>query len=376
MLILQNYNYPKYNVGYSSALAFKANMPKVTKEQLEVLVAQGLKVSDICKQLNITASLYYYSLEKFAIKTPRKDVVDRVSLIKKEQILELIQSGKKYDEIAKMLGISTTTYNSLLDKFNIVTTYHRQKANIATITKEKLQALVDSGKKVKEICAELQIPERTYSRLLDTFGILTGRKLAKAHIASITREQFLSLIEQGFSKPEICKELKIIDYMFYKLLKRLNIPYEYLHHAREVNVPKQKLEELFQSGKTTSEIAKELGINVTTVHEKAKYMGVKTGFRDSIDKIASIPQEEFVSCLKAGMPIKDICQKFGISKSMYSTIIRKYNLDTNQRTSTKIISTVTKEQINKLKQEGKSREEIWTELKISESTYYRILNKA
>lgn len=370
MLISSNYKFQQHYISFS------AHSPKVTKEQLESLIKQGLNVSVICDRLKINSWYYYSLLEKFDIQTERKKVVNKLSSITKEQIKDLINSGKKYDEIPKILGISSSAYNGLTAKFGIVSDYQTKKANIAGITKEMLQTLVDSGKNVKTICEELNIPQRTYSRLLDKFGILTARKLAKAHVSSITREQFLSLIEQGLSKEEICKRLKILNHMFYILLKRLDIPYEYLHHANEKNISKERLEKLFQSEKTTSEIAQELGISVSTLHNKAKAMKVKTEFRDSIDKIASIPIEDFQSCLNSGMTIKNICEKFNISEATYSSVIRRYNLVTKQRESSAIISNVTKKKIYELLQKGISPAEICVELKISQSTYYRIINKA
>lgn len=375
MLITSNFNFSKYNLNIQAPV-FKAKAPQVTKEQMETLVRQKITVAEICESLKITASNYYRLLKKFGIKTPHIENNESIASITKEQLQDLISSGKKHEEILANLGISTTTYSSLLAKFQIVTDFQSSRANIAGITKEVLQNFVDSGKKVKAICQELQIPERTYSRLLDKFGILTGRKLAKAHIASITREQLLALVEGGLTKDEICQELKIQNYAFYKLLKRFNIPYNYLHHANEVVISKQKLEELFQSGKTTAEIAQELGIAVTTLHEKAKILKVKTEYRDSIDKIGSIPIEEFQSCLDSGMTIQQICTKFNITNAMYSAIIRKYSLVTSQRKSLVNISMIKKETLLNMRKSGKSIKEICSELNISQSTYRRILNKA
>lgn len=373
MQITFNKNFKSFN---TSQPYFQSKVHNVSKAQLEALVNEGTSVDSMCKTLKISTSVYYDLLKKFNIVTPRKRAVVHHASITKDQILDLISSGKKYNEIIEILGVNQSCYNELLSKFGIVTNLRISKNNIANITKDMLQSLVDSGKKVKIICAELQIPERTYSRLLDKFGIQTSRKLAKQHVNSITREMFMNLFKKGLSKPEICNELKITESMFYKLLKRLEIPYEYTNHAKEVVLPKNRLEELVNSGKTTSQIAEELGVSVTTFHEKAKLAKVKTEYRDSIDKIAEIPIKEFQNCLNSGMYIDDICKKFNISKAMYSAIIRKYNLTTFARTSHKIVSEVKKEQLLALKNSGKTRKEICKELSISESSYTRIMKKS
>ncbi|MCM1009708.1 MAG: helix-turn-helix domain-containing protein [Fusobacterium sp.] len=269
--------------------------------------------------------------------------------------------------------MSEDAYNTLLAKFGIVTDYMSAKQNIAQITKEKLQALVASGKSVKVICEELRIPERTYSRLLDKFGLITGRKASKQHVASITHEMLQGLVDAGFSKQEICERLKIQDYMFYRLLKRLHVEYNYLHNAGEIKISKARLEELVRSGKTAEEIAKELGVAVTTFHQKAKELGVATVFRESIDRINSISKVEIQKALDSGISINAICEKFGITEMNYIALLRKHNLSTSQRESGARISEITKEQILSLRKAGKNTQEICKELNISKSTLRRIL---
>ncbi len=331
-------------------------------------------VAQICESLNITPSTYYYWVRKLDIQTPYRASVKHNSTITKEQILELHNSGKKYNEILKILGISEDTYNTLLAKFGIKTDSMQAKKNISEITKERLENLIHSGLTVKKICEELNISERTYSRLLDKFGLTTGRKAAKKHIASIKPEMLQSLLDSGCSKPEICTRLKINDCMFYRLLKRFDIKYNYLHNSNEIKIPKQRLEELANSGKTVEEITKELGVSLTTYYQKTKEAGVKTVFRDSIDRIMSVPKDELQKSLDAGMTVKEICAKYKISEMNYIALIRKYNLATPQRISSDIISNVTKEQILALRNDGKKSEEICKELNISKSTMRRILS--
>lgn len=375
MKILFNPNYIYKRENYK--MNFEAKGPKFDPEQLKKLVHNGeggCSVAQICKTLDITPASYYYWVKKLDIQTPYKASVKHSSSITKERVLELRNSGMKYTDIIAELGVSEDAYNTLLSKWGIVTDYKREKQNIAQITKEQLESLVQGGLSVKAICEELKIPERTYSRLLDKFGLVTGRKAAKQHAASITHEMLQGLVDEGFSKQEICARLKIQEYMFYRLLKRLNVQYNYLHNAHEVKISKAKLEELVKSGKTAKEIASELGIAVTTYHEKAKALGVATVFRESIDRINSVSKEEIQEALDAGMSVSAICEKFCITKMNYTALLRKYNLLTSMRESGEIIAGVTKEQILALRKAGKNTQEICKELNISKSTLRRILS--
>ncbi len=374
MKILFNPNYIYKRENYK--MNFEAKGPKFDPEQLKKLVHNGeggCSVAQICKTLDITPASYYYWVKKLDIQTPYRASVKHSSSITKERVLELRNSGMKYTDIIAELGVSEDAYNTLLSKWGIVTDYKREKQNIAQITKEQLESLVQGGLSVKAICEELKIPERTYSRLLDKFGLVTGRKAAKQHAASITHEMLQGLVDEGFSKQEICARLKIQEYMFYRLLKRLNVQYNYLHNAHEVKISKAKLEELVKSGKTAKEIASELGIAVTTYHEKAKALGVATVFRESIDRINSVSKEEIQEALDAGMSVSAICEKFCITKMNYTALLRKYNLLTSMRESGEIIAGVTKEHILALRKAGKNTQEICKELNISKSTLRRIL---
>lgn len=304
----------------------------------------------------------------------RKEAIIHNASITKNQLISLLDAGKSLKEITRELQITDTTYLELLAKFGIKTKMQEAKDNISLITSEQLQRLVLSGKKVKEICEELNIQERTYSRLLDKFGIMSPRKAMKAHVATITADMLQNLVDEGFSPTEISEKLKIGVDMFYKLLKRLNINYNYQHHSNEVKISPQILAEMAESGKTTTEIASELGISGTTYHAKVKAANIKTVFRDSIDTIAAITKERIQELINKGLKIAEICQILNITNANYIALLRKYNLQTRQRQSSFVISAISKQQILELRDAGKSVKEICQQLHISQSTYRRILN--
>lgn len=249
------------------------------------------------------------------------------------------------------------------------------KEKIASITYERLDTLVKSGKKVKEICAILGIPERTYSRLLDKFGIITPRKEAKNRINSITAEELQKLVDDGLSIDEIVRKLQIDKAMFYKLLKRLHINYDYQHHVGEIRIPPEVLRQMTKSGKNTAQIAAELGISQGTFHQKAKCANVKTILRDSIDTISSVSKEEVQSLIDKGLKQDEICKKLNITRVNFIALMRKYNLQTPQKRSMDIISRISKQQLLDLRAQGKMIKEICKLLSISLSTYRRIINR-
>lgn len=354
--------------------AIKEQNASVSKEQLVKLINEKLSVKEICEKLGITQSAYFSLIKKLNIQTAQKEAKTRNSLITKEQLTELLQAGKSAAEIRKELSISETTYMFLLKKFGIETQYALQKQHIASITKEQLLKFINQNKTVKEICEELKIPERTYSRLLCKYGITTAKKESKANINNISQKTLQRLVDKGLSVNEICQELNINITAFYKLLKRLNINYIYAHHHGEIIINKKVLESLAKSGKPVKEISSELGIGMTTYNEKAKVAKIKTKFRDSIERISSIPKEDLQKALDNGMTISEICQKYKITKTMFKSLRDKYNLSTPQKRAIERIAQITKDDILKLRAEGKTMNEISKELQISKSSLQRILS--
>lgn len=365
------------NFGLKSQLQLKKEKnASISREQLLAKVNSGLSTKEICSYFNIEEWIYYGLLKKYDIQTPRKESIAHHDSISKERFIGLLESGKKFKEILEELQITADVYSSLIAKFGITTEQKAQKENIAAITKEQMQELVDSGIPVKEICEILHINDRTYTRLLNKFEIITKRNISKQKIASIDAVTLQRMVDEKLSPTELTENLGITKQMFYRLLKRLNINYDYLHHIGEINIPKEKLEELATYGKTVKEITEELGIAQETYHEKAKLAKVNTLYRKSIDDIASIPKEKIQTMIDSGMSTKEICNELNITYANYTALLRKYNLSTNHRRSSERISNISKQQIEDLKLAGKTVKEICQKLNISESSYRRIMKRA
>ena len=370
--------YRYYNIveqlGIQNPKTIKAdNAAQITENQLREKIDSGLSIKEICESLGISEKAYYSLLKKFNIQTANKIAIAHNASIEKESFIELLQAGKSMKEITEILGISSATYISLLSKFGIITKAKLAKQRVSSITKEQLQELVDSDLPAKEICEILNIPIRTYTRLLDKFGIITERKAAKLHIDSIRSDDLQAAVDEGLSVDEICKLFRINKTAFYKLLKRLKIQYNYQHHSGEVSIPTSVLEKLASSKKTVNEIAEELGIATTTYHEKAKLARVKTVLRDSIDTVNSIPKEKIQKLINEGKIIDEICEELGITRANYITLLRKHNLQTSARKAQANISHITKEQLIKLRNTGKTVDQICKELNISTHTFRRIM---
>ncbi len=202
-----------------------ASSKVITKKTLQELVDNKIPVDEICKRLSISQSIYYKLLQKLDIQTEYKKSKARVAKVTKENIINLIESGKTYPEIAEILGIAQPTLQRLITRFKISTKILEKRKAMDNVTKEKLEELIESGKSVNEICKELNISVRNYSTLVNRFGIMTDFRKNRANSLSITKDNLQELVDKGLTAKEIYETLNISDSVFYHLLKRLGINY-------------------------------------------------------------------------------------------------------------------------------------------------------
>ena len=347
-----------------------ANSKVITKNMLQELVDNKLPPEEICKRLNISQSVYYKLLQKLDIQTEYKKSKERVAKVKKEDIINLIESGKTYPEIAEILGIAQPTLQRLITKLKISTKILQKKEAINNVTKEKLEELIESGKNVDEICKELNISRRNYSTLVNRFGIMTAFRQNKANTLSITKKELQTLVDKGLTVKEICKTLNISNPLFYHLLKRLGVNYNYKHHARLKEVPKNKLEETVKNWESQAKAEEELDVAATTFHHKAREAKVTTVLSGSIDRLKELEAktDEIQMYLDEGATPQEICEMYDIPPVMYHSLIRKYNLVSTAKRKFDSAKNITKEQLEQLLRSGKSKMEICEELGISRNT--------
>ena len=137
----------------------------------------------------------------------------------------MIEGGKTYPKIAEILGISIATLKNLITKMKITTHKLQSKEANEKVTKERLEKLINSGKSIDEICKELNITVRSYSNLVNRFGIMTKIRQGKLNNSSITKEEMQNVVDEGLTVKEMCKKLKISRPIFYHLLRVLDINY-------------------------------------------------------------------------------------------------------------------------------------------------------
>ena len=351
------------------------NVSKISKEVLTDLLAQGQSAKEICEILNISSSTYQNLLNRFGITTSYKVSCQICEEITKEKLEEMLAQGKEPKDIAKELGINPTTCRNYLKKFGIKTEKTIENQNVVAITKEQLEELVASGMTVAEICEMLDISKSTYARLLHRFGVETAQQSSLKKNAGVTREQLQSVVDRDLSYKEACQELGISKSAYSVLLTKYGIKTKKMLHLERLNsITEEQFRALIDSGKTSEEIMEELQISTKFYYslmrkfniEVRKY-DVKSNDKKLVENIA-----EFWA---KGLAPKDIAERLNITEDMCRYTLKKLGYVTQRAELFQRKSEITKEQLVDQLSKGKSPKENYEELGLTESTYYSLLSQ-
>ena len=397
----------------------------LTKEQLEEILAQDKTLDEIAHDLGVSKATLNYQRKRLGITSELGEQKIKIEMISKEDILKLLAEKKTRSEISKILGISEGTYTKLLNKFNIETTQKAAIKRSKKISKEEIVSRLDAGVPIMKICEELNISWSTFKKLITEYGIQTKQMKSQKHNITITREQLVSLLEQGLSRTEICERLGINLKTYNSKLNEFGIKSKLaIDKERVASITKEQLENLMQSGKTVNEICTELNISGATysrlLHKfnikgrrnfkisdetaqkfkqlvelnKSKEeiceqlnisqnmyflmcnaLGIKTVANQMEEKAALIKKEDIANLIAQNMSVEEIVQKLGISKAVYRRLLMKFDIKTAAKAAREKVANVDEAKLKELVAQGKTQAEIVSILNISKGTYMNLLRR-
>lgn len=347
----------------------------ITKEMLQEKLDSGQEPKEIAKELGISVATCLNHIKKYGLKSNGLITKENASSITKETLTKLIDSGKSRKEICEELNIGVSTYNRLLHRFGIATSQIEALQKNSEITKEKLQAVVDEDLPLKEACGKLGISKSTYNVLLTKYGIKTKTMLNKERLASITEDQFRSLVKAGLTAEEIQKELGISTKFYYTLMRKFNIEVKKYDVKGNNDSLNEKIEELFSQDFSIKEIAEELNITEDMCRRLLKNKGYVLKRTDLQNKKSQITKEQVLEVLAKGKTVKESYEELGLTENSYYSLLSKFGIKTNLQKRKEEIAAITVSQIQDLLSENKSLPEICNALNISESSFYSILAK-
>ena len=169
----------------------------------------------------------------------------------------------------------------------------------APVTREQILNLRDSGLPETKIAKQLGVSTAYYYKKLKEFGL--AKKLAKYNdeLNKISKEKFETLLKHNFSINDICSYFKITTTAYYNLLERFNLK-SYMHGANSKVVTKELLQELVDNNLPTEEICKRLNISKFVYYKLIVKLDIQTPAKIARERVSKITKEEIEKLIESG----------------------------------------------------------------------------
>ena len=232
----------------------------------------------------------------------------KTSHITTENLKRLIESGKTVKEIKAELGIATDTYYKLLRERGISYRMLKEPQNPAGVSKAQIETLLKNGITVPKICEMFKITANAYYKLVERFGIKHPKKALAERAAAITEQQPQKCISERLSVNKICETLEITSSIYYDLLKKFNIQtVKKASRQQSSSITKEQIQTLIDAGKSHKEILEELQISQDIYNTLTSKFGIVSERQKLKEHISTITREKLLELTESGKSVKEIC---------------------------------------------------------------------
>ena len=216
-------------------------------EEIAELFRKNISMAEIAEKFSIQVSTVEQILRAFGINLNFKAE-------KTAKAIELLKSGVKGQDVAKELGLNTSTINAIRQREHIPSTRSCiiEKRNTAIIEKIKM------GVSHREIAIEFKTSKRNIDKIAEELGI-------KATLDN-TQKTILSKLETGEGINKIAEELGKTSPEILKHARNLGFS------AKDAKILREKAILKALESKNATDVAKEFGVAINTVYNiKRRY---------------------------------------------------------------------------------------------------------
>ena len=312
----------------------------ITKEQLHNLIMNKFNIPEIAKIFNCSETPIKDRLKKFGLMQKYKEIhninINTDINISKEELQELVAKGLRIKDIAKQFNCGNKAINRRLHEFGLMDEY-KEVHNINTdinISKEELQELVTKGLKIKDMAKQFNCSKKTINRRLHELGLIDEyneiHNIININIntsINISKEELQDLVLNGFKVSEIAQKYNCSNYTIKDRLYKFGLMDEYKEINdinTDVNISKKELQELVLRGFKISEITQKYNCSRETIRDRLKKFGLLLKYKE-INKI-NIAKKELQELVIQGFKIKEIALKYNCSEPTISDRLYQFGL--------------------------------------------------
>ncbi|TFG02860.1 MAG: GIY-YIG nuclease family protein [Promethearchaeota archaeon] len=301
------------NYGYNlTAGGLGGKLKYIEKSLLENLIIQGLKLEQICEELEVSKQALYtrlYQLWEGNLREVRNHLMN-------SKIKNLIILGYDIIQIAEELNMSRAyIYIRLKEIWNVTSIYEAR----LRFRKSIIKNLLKKGTMLEEIADKLGISRYTAAGYIEKYWGMNYTD-AKHHFM---KPYIKSLIEKGLSEYDITEELNIVRYETVNQYINDYWGMNYLT-VRNLFFIKPLLKSMIIDGYTRIEIANEFSVRPETINEYAKKFWNNT-FTNIRHKLYT--EILLKTLISQGLSVIEIAKKLRKDpKSIYSYIQKFWNI--------------------------------------------------
>ena len=282
------------------------------QEQVIEMWNSGINKKEIAKKLGLkidTVTVYLYQARKAGQELRKNSVKRGRKTGKKEQVIEMWNSGIDKKEIAEKLELRIKTVTVYLYQAK-KTGQEIRKQERKTGKKNKVVEMWNSGIDKKEIAEKLGITTKSVDGRLYR-ARKTGQEVRKTG----KQDQVVEMWNSGIDKKEIAEKLgittKSVDVHLYRARKAgQEVRKNPVKRTRKAEKQEQVVE-MWNSGIDKKEIAEKLGITTRSVDGRL-YRARKTGQEVRKQEGKTGKKEQVVEMWNSGINKKEIAEKLGL----------------------------------------------------------------
>lgn len=250
-----------------------------------------------------------------------------------QQIAQQYLIKRNIKQVAKLLGLSQTAVKLHLQRLGIFTKTDKTNA----LTTEQTQLIVtryEKGESAKQIAVSLNIPRSLVFKMLNNLGI--SRKRACLSYNSLSTDDIkhiADMYQSGRSSAEIAKEFSVSTDLVLKHVRSSGITTRDAGFYKKYCLSSDEINEIYQrhqNGDEWDHLASSYNMTVGTLKKLVKKSGLailrKKSPNVSRKKLSFGQEGEVIELYKKGELFLDIAQKFGVSEHTIRRIVKSASI--------------------------------------------------
>ena len=314
----------------------------------------NISISKMAKLLQIKYTTFYGWVNKYREENSIPPIKPSHSQKLKNQAIKMsVEDGMTGTQIAERLGIPRDTVIHWIRPYKKELYQRHQKL------KDKAIEMFKSGINATKIAEELKVPARTVAHWIRPYKEDVPKRIRRSY-SQETKDEVIELFKSGMKVSQIAKELEI---------PASNIHDWVYPYKKEIDQKRQKIKdqaiEMFKSGISVIKIAEELKIPEQTVsnwlHPYKEDIPIQRPYSQET-------KDEVIELFKSGMKISQIAKELEIPASNIHSWVHPYKEDIQIRQP---YSQETKDKVIELFKSGMKIPQIAKELEIPARTISR-----